>query len=148
MDQSKNLSIFLADDDEDDCVLFQDALTEVVTGMDLVISSDGEELMNMLDERVPPEPRVIFLDLNMPRKNGLECLQEIRRSEKLKNIPVVVLSTSSQQDSIDQAFVNGANRYITKPGTYGLLKKLIQKVLLIDWSQATKPAPENFILQP
>jgi hypothetical protein len=57
MDQNKSFSIFLADDDEDDCVLFQDALKEVMTGMNLVISSDGEELMNMLDERVPRNPR-------------------------------------------------------------------------------------------
>ena len=72
-------SIFLADDDDDDCVLFQDAMNEVAKDHELVIAYDGQELLETLDARVPPEPRVIFIDLNMPRKNGIECLQESRR---------------------------------------------------------------------
>lgn len=148
MTSKKSSSIFLADDDEDDCVLFKDALKEIGQGIELIISYDGEELMNTLDRRVPPEPRVIFLDLNMPRKNGLECLQEIKKTDKLKNIPVIILSTSSQQESIDKAYEHGANHYITKPGTYTLLKRTLQKVLAIDWSNASPTSFENFLLQP
>jgi CheY-like chemotaxis protein len=143
----KNSSIFLADDDEDDCILFKDALREVGYGIELIISYDGEELMNTLDQKVPPEPRLIFLDLNMPRKNGIECLREIRNTDKLKSIPVVILSTSSQEDSIHNAYKYGAHHYITKPGTYTLLKRTLQKVLAIDWSEKRPSGFDNFLLQ-
>lgn len=139
-------SIFLADDDDDDCILFQDAINEVAQDHELVISYDGQELLETLDARVPPEPRLIFIDLNMPRKNGIECLQEIKTIDKLKHIPVIILSTSSQSVSIESAYVNGADLYITKPGTYSLLKKTIQTVLAIDWSTC-RPFPfDQFFL--
>ena len=139
-------SIFLADDDDDDCVLFQDAMNEVARDHELVISYDGQELLETLDARVPPEPRVIFIDLNMPRKNGIECLQEIKRTDKLKNIPIIILSTSSQAGSIETAYAHGADYYITKPGTYAMLKKTIEIVLAIDWT-SHRPTPfEHFLL--
>jgi CheY-like chemotaxis protein len=127
-------SIFLADDDEDDCVLFQDAMNEVAQEYELIITYDGQELLETLEARVPPTPHVIFIDLNMPRKDGMECLQEIRSMEKLKNIPVVILSTSSQANSIERAYALGASHYVTKPGTYAMLKKTIELVLSIDWN--------------
>ncbi len=142
----KHSSIFLADDDEDDCALFEDALREVGHGMELVVSYDGEELMNALAEKVPPEPRLIFLDLNMPRKDGFECLQEIKQSAIYKNIPVIILSTSSEEDSVYKAYAHGASRYITKPGTFSLLKKTLQKVLAIDWSSGKKIPFDKFLL--
>ena len=139
-------SIFLADDDDDDCVLFQDAINEVAHDHELVISYDGQELLEALDARVPPEPRVIFIDLNMPRKNGIECLQEIKTIDKLKNIPVIILSTSSQSGSIESAYANGADLYVTKPGTYSLLKKTSETVLAMDWSTC-RPFPfDQFFL--
>ncbi|HTF18488.1 MAG TPA: response regulator [Chryseolinea sp.] len=139
-------SVFLADDDDDDCVLFQDAMNEVARDHELVIAYDGQELLEVLEARVPPEPRVIFIDLNMPRKNGIECLQEIKRMEKLKDIPVVILSTSSQADSIETAYAHGADRYVTKPGTYAMLKKTIVTVLAIDWNNARPISFDQFIL--
>lgn len=139
-------SIFLADDDEDDCLLFQDAMNEVAMDHELVISYDGQELLEALDARVPPAPRVIFIDLNMPRKNGLECLREIRRIEKLKDIPVIILSTSSQADSIEMAYASGADHYVTKPGTYSMLKKTIQLVLSIDWHVSRPTSFDQFLL--
>ena len=95
MTQTKK--IFLAEDDPDDRSFFEDALNALALQTVLVISEDGEELMTALEETVPPQPFVIFLDLNMPRKNGFECLKEIRESDKLKDIPVVVLSTSDHR---------------------------------------------------
>jgi CheY-like chemotaxis protein len=139
-------SIFLADDDEDDCVLFQDAMNEVAGDYELVIAYDGQELLETLETRVPPIPRVIFIDLNMPRKDGMECLQEIRRMEKLKDIPVVILSTSSQPNSIERAYALGASHYVTKPGTYAMLKKTIELVLAIDWSSTHPISFDRFFL--
>ena len=82
----------------------------------------------------------------MPRKNGIECLQEIKRTDKLKNIPIIILSTSSQAGSIETAYAHGADYYITKPGTYAMLKKTIEIVLAIDWT-SHRPTPfEHFLL--
>lgn len=127
------ISIFLADDDEDDCMLFEDALKEVNGEADLTVINNGEELMKALNKRVLAGPQIIFLDLNMPRKNGFECLQEIRKSQKFKDIRVVILSTSSQAGSVNKAFEEGADLYVCKPGTFQLLKKTIGKVLSINW---------------
>ncbi|MBA4054822.1 MAG: response regulator [Marivirga sp.] len=141
-------SIFLADDDEDDCMLFEDALKEVDLDVDLTVINDGEALMRALNKQVPPAPQVIFLDLNMPRKNGFECLQEIKQSEKLKDIPVVIFSTSTQEESINKAFLQGADHYIFKPGTFQLLKKTIRKVLSINWRKESQTTFKDFLLHP
>ena len=79
--------IFLADDDVDDCSLFEDALREVSKETKLTTANDGKELMTKLEDIIPPPPDVIFLDLNMPLMNGYECLAEIRATQKYKNIP-------------------------------------------------------------
>ncbi len=141
------MRIFLADDDEDDCMLFQEALNDIGRKVELTVSRDGEELMHTFDEKVPPPPNVLFLDLNMPRKSGFECLKEMRQSEKLKNIPVVVFSTSADKDHIKKTFHDGANHYARKPGNFVDLKKLIEHVLAINWTEVSPPQFENFLLQ-
>lgn len=147
---SKNYNlknIFLTDDDSDDCLFFSDALSEINTDVKLTITNDGVELMNVLDESVPPPPYVIFLDLNMPRKNGFECLQEIRKSPKLMDIPVVVLSTNSNSDIVEQSYKFGANYYICKPKSFSLLKKSIELVLSLDTNLLKKqPSKDQFVL--
>src|SRR6187431_3519703 len=127
------IRVYLADDDEDDCSFFQEALAEVNGEIDLFISRDGEELMKAFEETVPPPPQVLFLDLNMPRKSGMECLKEMKQNEKLKNIPIVIFSTSADADYIEKTFHYGANYYARKPGTFTVLKKLIEKVMSINW---------------
>ena len=77
-DQSRTL--FLAEDDEDDCLIFLSALQELNCQLEVVVSRDGEQLMMNLDKRVPPTPYVLFLDLNMPLKNGFDCLREMKKT--------------------------------------------------------------------
>ena len=125
--------IFLADDDIDDCMLFEDALREVDDSTELRTANDGAELMNILKTTIPPTPDVIFLDLNMPKKNGFECLAEIRNSQRFKNIPVVIFSTTGEEEAINRLYDQGANYFIRKPGSYPKLKMAIQKILAIDW---------------
>ena len=88
---NNNLNIFLTDDDLDDCMFFSDTLKELNKNSVLTITNDGVALMDILDITVPPPPYVIFLNLNMPRKNGFECLKEIRQSTNLRNILVVFI---------------------------------------------------------
>lgn len=140
-------SIFLADDDIDDCTVFEDALNELNDNVRLTVSNDGVELLDTLHETVPPPPYVIFLDINMPRKDGFESLKEIRGTEKMRGIPVVMLSTSNSQSIIDNAFMLGANYYICKPASYPILKKMIGKVLAFDIKELNrKPSREDFVL--
>ncbi len=139
--------VFLADDDIDDCFLFEDALSEVSIQTRLSTANDGIELMNLLENAVPPPPDVIFLDLNMPRKNGFECLVELKTTDKFKDIPVVIFSTSCEEGYIDKVYENGADYYLCKPGSFQSLKTAISKVLSIDWKDHTaQPARDQFFL--
>ncbi|HLI58413.1 MAG TPA: response regulator [Solirubrobacteraceae bacterium] len=121
------ITILMADDDEDDRDLTRDALedTECVEQMEFV--RDGQDLLDYLRGEGPyaesgspagrPEPSIILLDLNMPRKDGREALAEIKSDRELRHIPVVVLTTSSDAVDVRSAYDLGANSYITKPVT-------------------------------
>jgi len=122
--------IILADDDTDDCVMFNDAFKEININLNLITVNDGSELMDFLLQDNVPLPEMIFLDLNMPKKNGLECLNELKSNQRLKNIPVIIFSTSSNKEDIEKSKQAKAHLYITKPGSFSNLKMIIHKVLL------------------
>jgi CheY-like chemotaxis protein len=146
---SSKKTVFLADDDLDDRLLFEDALKDVSIDSTLTMAKNGQQLMEILHDKVPPAPDVIFLDLNMPRKNGLECLEEIKQTEKLRDIPIVIFSTSMQENAIMDTYKRGANFYICKPGNFFLLKGVISKVLSINWDKnGPRPSFNEFVLQP
>lgn len=130
-----NLNILLADDDHDDRLFFKQALEELNTSAKLTTVDDGEELMDYLnnvgEENILPIPDILFLDINMPRKNGIECLAEIKRNEKLKTLPVVMFSTSNSWDTINLLFKSGSNVYIHKPSDFSQLKQVIHHALPI-----------------
>lgn len=139
--------ILLVDDDPDEHLLFEDALKELSGAPRLAYARDGQQLMQFLNTEKAELPAIIFLDLNMPRMNGFECLQEIRKSLKLKRIPVVIFSTTSQTQTIDKVYEQGANYYIRKPNTFAMLKEVIERMLEIDWSHnKDQPSKENFVL--
>jgi len=139
--------ILLVDDDPDEHLLFQEALKELREAPKLVYARDGQQLMQFLNGEKGELPAIIFLDLNMPRMNGFECLQEIRKSSKLSRIPVVIFSTTSQTHAIDKVYDQGANYYIRKPNTFAMLKEVIERMLEIDWSNnSNQPSKENFVL--
>ena len=128
-----NLHIMLADDDEDDRLFFKEAFEEVKIKYDITAFNDGEQLMHYLNENENPLPDIIFLDLNMPRKSGIECLKEIRANERLQKISVAIYSTSSSEQDIEDTFVAGANVYIKKPNDFNMLKKVLSDVVHINW---------------
>lgn len=121
----KKLNILLADDDTDDCHFFKEALETLPITTQLSIVHDGDALMNYLSEHVEQLPHVLFLDINMPRKNGFECLSEIKHNEQLKDLPVVMFSTSGSQDKINILFKNGADVYVRKPSNFAQLVQVI-----------------------
>lgn len=142
-------NILLADDDQDDRMFFQDALQDINIDATLVTAENGEELMQMLLGHPPKnKPDIIFLDLNMPCKNGYECLTEIKKNDQLKNLPVIIFSTSLQQQSVNTVYDQGANLYIVKPNSFSKLKQVIESVLSLNWSDGiVQPTREKFILQ-
>ena len=141
--------LLLADDDEDDCLFFKEALDEITVGTTLSTVHDGVQLMDYLKTNISNLPDVIFLDLNMPRKNGLECLAEIKDNENLKNLPIIIFSTSLDGEIVDKLYQKGASFYIRKPGDFSKLKSVIEKALTIAPENNFKqPERANFILQP
>jgi len=130
------LNVLLADDDIDDCSFFEKALREIPVATNLAIVHDGEQLLNYLFENSEHLPEVLFLDLNMPRKNGFECLHEIKENKELKDIFVVMFSTSFPQNIFyEETMINmllkiGANDYIRKSGDFEQLKQIIHNILI------------------
>lgn len=127
------VTILMADDDPDDCLLAREALAESRLANDLHFVSDGEELMDYLYQRgkysVPgsaPRPSLILLDLNMPKKDGREVLNELKSDPHLRQIPVLVLTTSQAEEDILRSYYLGANSYITKPVTFSSLIEVMQ----------------------
>src|SRR5665213_168098 len=127
----KQLNILLADDDTDDCIFFKQALTELIIPTHLIAVHDGEQLMHLLINETIEIPHILFLDLNMPRKNGFECLLEIKLNKKLKNLPVIVFSTSFEQEVVNMLYQNGAQYFIRKPSEFSQFKKIIQQSLTL-----------------
>lgn len=130
----KDLNIILADDDPDDQSFFTDAIHEAEQNISLQCVCDGVELLDYLD-KTSSLPDLIFLDLNMPKCNGLDCLKIIRANKKFQEIPIIIYSTSSNQKDIDKAFSAGANFYFTKPASYITLKKKLNWLISQDYSQ-------------
>ena len=142
------LKILLADDDESDRLLFREAFGELKIKSDVHTMNNGMQLMDYLNKIVAALPHIIFLDLNMPRKNGLECLKEIRSDEKFAAIPIAIYSTSASKNDIEETFRNGANVYIKKPGDFSTLKQLLAKAVSAAHIYRTQSFNvENFLLK-
>lgn len=140
--------ILLADDDPDDCMFFREALEALPFITSQTIVNDGEELMQWLSENTIKLPDVLFLDLNMPRKTGFQCLKEIKSNERLEKIPVVIISTSYDRAVAAELYQNGASYYIQKPIGFSQLQKLISlAVELVTKKNILRPELNNFLLQ-
>ncbi|HET8735479.1 MAG TPA: response regulator [Pricia sp.] len=140
--------IALADDDEDDRIFFAEAVEQLALQVKVSLFENGKELMDFLNLPKIHMPNLIFLDLNMPVKNGMECLSEIRGNPKLKNLSVAIFSTSSSERDIEATFMNGANIYVNKPNNFAKLCNVLEAVLQIDWQEQTSNlSKETFLLR-
>lgn len=141
------IHIWLADDDQDDRYFFRDAFEALKMKTVIKTVNDGVELMNHLQQPDTVLPHVLFLDLNMPQKSGMECLGEIRKMPFLKDIAVAIYSTSASETDIEETFVKGANIYIKKPSDFATLKKILSEVITINWQYQTSGLNrDNFLL--
>lgn len=130
--------ILIVDDDADDRMLFEDALKEVCDRTKLTSLGNGMDLMDILIKKSDSVPDIIFLDINMPGKNGFECLESIRTSPDINHIPIILYSTCSQEETINKAYSLGANFYISKPNNFDTLKIIISKALNSDFGNPTE----------
>lgn len=145
--QNEPVVVLLADDDEDDRLFFKEAFDEIKMKTIVKLVNNGVELMKYLTQKRTQLPHILFLDLNMPLKSGMDCLLEIKNIEHLKDIPIAIYSTSASEEDIEETFVRGANIYIKKPNDLRTLKKVLEEVITINWQYHTSGLiRENFLL--
>jgi CheY-like chemotaxis protein len=123
--------ILLADDDPDDCMLFTEVLRDLSIEQQPVCVSNGQQLIDFLKESIVL-PDLLFLDINMPLKNGVAALKEIKEVAIFRNIPVVMLSTTKHPATVQETYRLGANLYACKPTSYSALVSLVQRILAMD----------------
>jgi len=146
--QKDYILITLADDDEDDRLFFTDAFDELKINTVVNTFKNGKELLDFLHHPESILPNIIFLDLNMPILNGVDCLKEIKKSDKFNNIAIAIYSTSSSDQDVENTFVLGANIYIKKPNDFNTLKKVLAEVVTINWQYHTSGLnKDNFLLR-
>jgi len=142
-----DLRLILADDDEDDCLLFEEALADVELPVDLTILHDGKQLMQYLEKNYPRLPAAIFLDLNMPRKNGFECMMEIKQNPQLNKLMVIIFTTNYDREVVNQLYQNGAHYYIRKPAQFSGLRQVLRSTIdLLRNGSISQPTREEFVL--
>jgi len=144
----ESITILMADDDEDDRLMTKEALEEARLANEIRFVEDGEELMDYLHQRGTyeggdnaPRPGLILLDLNMPKKDGREALREIKADPHLRQIPIVVMTTSKAEEDIYKSYDLGVNSFITKPVSFDGMVFVIT-TLAQYWFQIVK-LPDN-----
>lgn len=146
--QHDTILITLADDDEDDRLFFTDAFEELKINTVVNTVNNGKEMLNFLNDPQTILPNIIFLDLNMPILNGIDCLKQIKANERFKDIAIAIYSTSSSDQDVEDTFVLGANIYIKKPSNFNELKKILSEVVIINWQYHTNGLnKDNFLLR-
>lgn len=121
----------LVEDDEDDIFLFKEVLSGDHNEIDIIVVADGLEAISILEE--PLLADIIFMDINMPLMNGIECLRKIKN--RYKSVPIIMLTTSDDKSLIKQVKQVGSSGFITKPTAFEKLQSVIEEVLSIDWNK-------------
>lgn len=142
------LNILIADDDKDDRFLFGIALNEVQIPHALKAVNNGQQLLDYLAANKKSLPDVVILDLNMPLKNGYECVIEIKKKEELKHLPIVIYSTSLQEEVADLLYQNGAHYYLQKTDIDALVPHLQWVLARFYQGETERPSRDKFILNP
>ena len=124
----KKKRFLLVEDDPDHAALITDVLEDNVDGIktDVILKKDGQEAIDFIQSKKKEQISLVILDLNLPKVDGMDVLKFIKKNSRYSSVPVIVLSTSSNQKTIDEAYENGANGYFTKPATYEELVKKVQ----------------------
>ena len=145
MSRNGSYRVYLIDDDEDEYLLFQQAIKELKIDVEVTYFNNCNEMLEQLDQGDIPD--LLFLDLNMPQIGGRECVKKIR--EKLTDkLSIIIYSTSKYPPDVDGTHQDGANLYVIKPNSFDALMKTLKGVFSIDWKQQFhRPSKEKFLFQ-
>ena len=136
-------NIWLADDDIDDCEVFEDVIKQILPTASVTIVPNGEKLMKLLTPATSPD--ILFLDINMPLKDGLSCLVEIRLQRHFSNLPIVMFSSANQSKIIDQSYNYGANLYYSKPASFSQLIAGMNELFKMNWNDPSIIKSNHFV---
>ena len=137
------LTILLVDDDHEEAELFTAALKSVDQTIQFVPAEDGVDLLDSIRKH---KPDIVFIDINMPFLNGIECLKAVRSDPEFKYLPIIMYSTSNNQKNIIDSFNNNANLYIVKPDSYRGIIIALEKVLKVNWAKQPRPQLSEFVI--
>ena len=138
--------LLLAEDDDDDYLIFSLALKETKLATSVARVTDGDELMAKLEKSIPD---ILFLDIRMPCRDGKECLKEIRADSRFNNMPIIIKSAFWDENNIAECYRAGATRYVIKPNTIRELTGILQKLLIDDWKMGLSHTIEtSFVVNP
>lgn|GEM_PF-472563 len=127
--QGRKTLFLLIDDDDDDAYLFEEVLLQISPHVAFKCVANGKDALELLQTGNADHPHIIFLDLNMPRMDGRECLMELKKDKQLKHIPVIIYTTSSHPNDIRQTLQNGALSFVTKPTNVKDLENILTTVV-------------------
>lgn len=140
-----SIKIFLAEDDEDDRLLFHEAMNEIDSEIEVIESFDGVHLLENLKEYKINKTDLVFLDLNMPLMNGFECLDRIKNDPDLKTLRTIIFSTTAEDDYVEKSFQKGAFMYIKKPNSFQDLINTISTIINLE--EKKRPSRKQFVFQ-
>ena len=142
--QVQERDILLAEDDIDDVLIFELALKKLDIPYALRHAENGDLLFVLLKNRVP---YILFLDIHMPCKEGVACIQEIRKNRDYDKLPIVMYTSNLSDKIVEDCYRNGANLYMTKTTTFNALTEKLKKVFSIDWDDYLHyPPHDQFVL--
>lgn len=136
-------NIWLADDDIEDREIFEEAIKKILPLTSLVTIPNGEELMKQFEISKPPD--LLFLDINMPCKDGMDCLIEIRANRKFYKLPIIMFTSSTQPNDIDRSYGYGANLFYSKPSSFTSLIEGLSDLLKMNWKDPYTITSNHYI---
>ena len=138
--------VLLAEDDDDDYLIFSLAIEDTRVAVALTRAENGEILLKILEENIPD---LLFLDLQMPCKDGRLCLKEIRSNNRYDELPIIIYSAARDNGSVEYCFREGSNLYTVKPNSVKELSEILRRILLVDWKKSMYYPPKSeFVLNP
>lgn len=132
--------VLLAEDDKDDVLIFELALEEANLSVDLRHAEDGDKLFDMLGDNIPD---ILFLDIQLPCRDGLTCILQIRKNKEYDNLPVVMCTSHAGEKYVDESFRNGANLYMIKSRSLREMAENLKRVFSINWKTQLYYPPKN-----
>lgn len=144
LNQDIPTNVLVAEDDDDDFLIFSIAIAETSFTVVLKRAENGEILLKLLNENIPD---ILFLDLLMPCQDGKQCLKEIRANKKYDSLPIIVYSSLSDLENTEYCYREGSNLYVIKPNSIGDLKDILERILSIDWKKTMYfPQKSQFVI--